>query len=174
MKEILLAISLLSIQLGDAYENASTFQIQKKWLGFRAAKSKEISETEKRLNIKLPEDYKTFLKITNGFSASSTLKPTFMEIESVDFLKNFDTIIINAWKDAGDFETANILERSILIAGKDQEQYFLLIPPNDENGKWRYWKFASWQAGENEFENLDSYFKNVLKFYEKENTQTIN
>jgi hypothetical protein len=174
MKEILLAISLLSIQLGDAYENASKFQIQNRWLGFQATKVEEIIETEKRLNIKLPEDYKSFLEITNGFSASSTIEPTFMEIKNVDFLKNFETITINSWKDAGDFETANILERSILIAGKDEEQYFLLIPPNDKNGKWRYWKFASWMAGEEEFENLESYFKNVLKLYEKNNAPTIN
>ncbi|WP_179077998.1 hypothetical protein [Chryseobacterium sp. RU37D] len=47
MKEILIAISILSIKMGDAYENESTFQIQNKWLGFEPARTEEIIKTEK-------------------------------------------------------------------------------------------------------------------------------
>jgi hypothetical protein len=167
MKELLLAISILSIKLGDANENASKIQIQNNWLGFEPAKKEEVINTEKRLNIILPEDYKEFLKITNGFSAPNTVEPTFMKVEDVDFLKNIDPEFVEIWGE-GDPEIDRVLKKSILIAGKDQEQQFLLIPPDNVKEKWRYWKFANWQAGEYEFENLNCYFKDVLEFCEKE------
>ncbi|WP_261511491.1 SMI1/KNR4 family protein [Chryseobacterium paludis] len=167
MKEILIAISFLSIKLGDAHESASKFQIQNQWLGFEPAKNEEIIRAEKRLNVILPEDYKDFLKTTNGFSAPNTIEPTFMEVQAIDFFKNVDSELVEMWKE-GDVETGDILERSIIVAGKNQEQQFLLIPPNSKKGKWRYWKFANWYPGEHAFESLDDYFKDVLEFSEKE------
>ena len=161
MKEILIAISILSLKLGEPNQNLTEFQIKNNWLGFEQAKTKNIAQTEKRLNVKFPEDYKSFLNITNGFSASNSVEPTFMKIEEIDYLKNIDKEIIEAYK-------IPELENSILIAGKDEEQYFLLIPPKMENEKWKYWKFANWYPGEHEFENLDLYFLDVLKFMEKE------
>ncbi|WP_449398688.1 SMI1/KNR4 family protein [Chryseobacterium wanjuense] len=170
MKELLLAISILSVKLGDANENASKFQIQSQWLGFEPAKTEEIIKTEKRLHVILPEDYKDFLKITNGFSAPNTVEPTFMKVEEIDYLKNIDSELVEIWGE-GDVEMGNVLKKSILIAGKDEEQYFLLIPGENVNGKWKYWKFANWQPGEHEFENLHHYFKDVLEFCEKESLE---
>ena len=56
------------------------------------------------------------------------------------------------------------MEKSILVGGINEEQYFLLIPHNLTTGKWKYWKFANWHPGEEEHENLESYFKDVLEF----------
>ncbi len=69
MKEILIAISFLSLELGEPNHNISHFQTKNQWLGSEPAKTEEILEAEKRLNVKLPSDYKNFLKITNGFLA---------------------------------------------------------------------------------------------------------
>ena len=164
MIEILIAISLLSLKLGEPNQGFTKSQIKNQWLGFEPATIEEIQKTEERLNIKLPEDYKNFLKITNGFSASNSIEPTFMKVEEIDYLKNIEKHTIKAYK-------MSELENCILIAGKDEEQYFLLIPPKNENEKWRYWKFANWYPGEHEFENLDCYFRDVLKFMEKEYSQ---
>ncbi|WP_210151537.1 SMI1/KNR4 family protein [Chryseobacterium scophthalmum] len=157
MKEILIAISLLSIKSGEQNEFLTKFQIQNQWLGFDPAKNETITETEKKLNIILPEDYKNFIKITNGFSAPNSVEPTFMKIEDIDYLKNIEKEAIDAYQ-------IPELENSILVAGKDEEQYFLLIPPKDKISKWKYWKFANWIPGKNEFENLEIYFKDVLDF----------
>ena len=164
MKEILIAISFLSLELGEPNQNLTKSQIHNQWLGFEPAKIEEIQKTEKRLNVKLPEDYKNLLRITNGFSASNSIEPTFMKIEEIDYLKNIEKYTIEAYK-------IPELENCILIAGKDEEQYFLLIPPKNDNEKWRYWKFANWYPGEHEFENLYYYFRDVLEFMEKENNK---
>lgn len=161
MKELLLAISFLSIGLGDLNESVTKNQIQNQWLGFEPISSEQITIIEKRLNIKLPEDYKMFLQITNGFIAPNSVEPSFMKVEEVDYLKNIDKFTIEAYN-------LPELENSILVAGKDEEQYFLLIPPKNENEKWKYWKFANWMAGEQEFANLETYFKDVLDFMEKQ------
>lgn len=157
MKEILIAISLLSIKSGEQNQFLTKFQIQNQWLEFDSAKNETITEAEKKLNIILPEDYKSFIKITNGFSAPNSVEPTFMRIEDIDYLKNIEKEAIDAYQ-------LPELENSILVAGKDEEQYFLLIPPKDKSSKWKYWKFANWIPGEHEFENLEIYFKEVFDF----------
>jgi len=159
MKSLLEKISEKAIKYEDF--NFSFEQKKNKWLGNNPASEREILETEIRLGITLPNDYKEFLLVTNGFSAPNDIEPTFASVEKIDFLKNVDEFIIEAYG-------SNELENCIVIAGFQQEQYFLLIPPKQIKESWKYWKFANWLAGEYPFENLESYFLNVLEFIESE------
>ena len=155
MKNLLIEISQKATKYEDF--NFTPEQIQKEWLGNIPATEKEISDAENRLGVKFPEDYKELLFITNGFSAPNDVEPSFEKIEEVDYLKNiFDYIV----------EDYNMpeLETAILVGGKLEEQYFLLLPPKNGNEKWKYWKFAHWFPGEEPFENLTEYFKDVLEF----------
>ncbi len=54
------------------------------------------------------------------------------------------------------------LSKSIIVAGKQEEQWFLLIPPTNVNDNWKYWKFASQIPGEIEYNNLTEYFLDTL------------
>ena len=155
MKKLLIEISQKATKYEDF--NFTEEQIEKQWLGDIPATEKEISDAEVRLGLKFPEDYKEFLFITNGFSAPNVVEPSFEKIQKIDYLKNVDEFIIEAY---GLVE----LENAIIVAGISEEQYFLLLPPESENGKWKYWKFANWQPGENPFENLTEYFEDVLEF----------
>lgn len=155
MDTLLKKISEKAIKLSDI--EFTQEQIKNNWLGSKPASESEIEQTEKRLKIKFPNDFKLFLSITNGFSAPNEIEPTFEQITKIDYLKNIDSSIIEAYG-------IDELEKSILIGGINQEQYFLLIPPNTMNDHWKYWKFANWYPGEEEYENLESYFKNVLDF----------
>lgn len=162
MQNILKQISEKAIGLSDLA--FSSKRIKSKWLGTSPASNSEIHKKEKELGVQLPNDYKAFLSITNGFSAPNDIEPNFESIKNIDFLKNIDKDIIAAYSIDGIEDIGENLERSILIAGIHQEQYFLLIPPNQEYKSWKYWKFANWLPGEQEFDNLESYFKNVLDF----------
>ncbi|SFI05969.1 hypothetical protein [Halpernia frigidisoli] len=104
----------------------------------------------------MPKDYKEFLLISNRFSASNDIEPTFENLERIDYLKNIYPEIIENYQ-------IEKLRECLIIAGFDDEQQFFLIPPTNEKD-WRYWKFANWQAGEYEFQNLESYFLNVIEF----------
>tara|TARA_R100001230_G_C5568225_1_gene90748 strand:- start:113 stop:625 length:513 start_codon:yes stop_codon:yes gene_type:complete len=162
MNELLKLISERAIELADF--DFTQEQTKNKWLGTLPASEDEIKLTEKRLGIELPADFKLFLSITNGFSAPNDIEPTFVPISKIDFLKNIDSFIIEAYSIDGIENIGKELEKSIIIGGLNQEQYFLLIPPNSKKEFWKYWKFANWYPGEEEYENLESYFSEVLKF----------
>ncbi|MAB49225.1 MAG: cell wall assembly protein [Flavobacteriaceae bacterium] len=162
MDSLLKQISEKAIELGD-FEFTQE-QTENKWLGTKPASETEIKLTEKRLGIEFPTDFKKFLSITNGFSAPNDIEPTFEPTDKIDYLKNIDRFIIEAYSIDGIENIGQELEKSILVGGINEEQYFLLIPHNLTTGKWKYWKFANWHPGEEEHENLESYFKDVLEF----------
>ncbi|MBC3846497.1 SMI1/KNR4 family protein [Winogradskyella echinorum] len=165
MRDLLNQISVKAIELGD-FEYTQE-QIENIWLGTKPASEKEIQLTEKRLEIEFPTDYRKFLSITNGFSAPNSIEPTFHPINKIDYLKNIDSFLIEAYSIDGIENIGSELEKSIIIGGINEEQYFLLIPPNLSSPRWKYWKFANWHPGEVEHDNLESYFKEVLHFLNK-------
>jgi len=149
--------------LGDI--TYSDQQIKSQWLGSDVPASPEdIGFTETRLGIKFPDDYKNFLSITNGFAATNNVEPHFEPIRKIDYLKNLDDFLVSVWKQDGTLDIGYDLERSILVGGIDEEQYFLLIPPLTNGENWQYWKFASWIPGQESFDTLDAYFSYVLDF----------
>lgn len=156
MKSLLIEIS----KKATKYEvfNFTREQIDNEWLGNFPTVEKEILESEIRLGVKFPKDYRRFLAITNGFSAPNDIEPSFENIIEVDYLKNIFEDVIEVYNYLPELETA------ILIGGKLEEQQFLLLPPKLESEKWKYWKFANWLPGEQPFENLTEYFKSVLDF----------
>lgn len=139
---------------------------EKKGVTFlKPADKASILKMEQKLNIELPKDYKEFLSISNGLPIiDDSVEPTFLPVEQIDYLRNIETYSIESFSIEGIEEIGKQLEESILIAGKDEEQYFLLIPPTKNYDKWKYWKFAAWIPGEEEFNNLESYFIQTLTF----------
>ncbi len=163
MRKLLEQISIKAIELEDSQFNEK--QIIEKWLGKDAATQSDIIILETRLGIELPDDYKLFLKTSNGFNATSSIDITFSPTENVDYLKNFKHFkgSLDFYDDIGGFEeTALQFKESILIGGIDEEQIFLLLPPVNNMKKWRYWQFANWIPGEEEYENLEAHFSDVL------------
>lgn len=156
MKNLLIEISQKAIKYEDF--NFTVEQIKNEWLGEVPSTERKVAEVEGKLGVKLPEDYKEFLRITNGFSSPNDIEPSFERITEIDYLKNFAPEIIDA------YDVLPELDNAIIVGGKLEEQQFLLLPPKSENEDWRYWKFANWYPGEHEFENLKEYFKNVLSF----------
>ncbi|WP_298516599.1 SMI1/KNR4 family protein [uncultured Kordia sp.] len=166
MKSILEAISLEMIRLDEFHYPKE--QLQSKWFGNPPADSNSIEQAEARLQVTFPDDYKEFLSIANGFHAFSDIEPTFYTVESIDYLKNMDAELIKIWRETGNEDLADVLAQSILIAGFEEEQQFLLIPPSEASKNWRYWKFSSWYPGEEPFDSLKDYFTNALEFLKEE------
>lgn len=163
MKDILKEISVLAIQ-----SNRASFTNEHKnlkWLGNDPASIEEIKAAEHQLGVELPEDYKNFLLTTNGFfTPCDSTEPTFEKVDKIDYLINIDDFAIEVWHQDALIEVGKELSRSIVVGGIHDEQYFLLIPPKTINEKWQYWKFANWIPGEEPYEDLETYFANVLDF----------
>jgi cell wall assembly regulator SMI1 len=126
MKELLKEISRLAIP-EDRWNLLTEEQIKNEWLGNSPASVDEIKLAEQRLGVTLPEDYKEFLLIANGFSAPNDIEPGFEPTDKIDFLENIDPFLVEVWSEAK-LEESIDLARSILIAGIDQEQYSYLFP----------------------------------------------
>ncbi|MDT3402105.1 SMI1/KNR4 family protein [Mucilaginibacter terrae] len=139
------------------------------WLGYQPATTEAIEAAEQKLGVALPGDYKQFLLITNGFfTTSDSTELTFAPVEEIDYLKNIDDFIVEVWSDPAIIDVGEQLIRSIIIGGINDEQYFLLIPNDNESIEWTYWKFASWIPGAHPYKNLDDYFTSTLEFLKKE------
>lgn len=171
MLKTLQEISKKALLLNDF--DFSDEQIKAKWLGTTVAQDKEISDTEKRLKIKLPDDYVEFLKISNGFPQTSSTSCSFLSVDKIDYLKTLDEDLVEIWNENDALkEVGEALTTAILIGGLNEEQQFLLIPPNKTRDKWAYWQFASWIPGEEEYPSLKDYFKSDLSFL-KEQTKDL-
>ncbi len=142
-------------------------QRQSIWIGNSPATKVEINEAETRLGIKLPNDYKEFLQIANGYpSYNETVEPSFVKVNEIQYFKDLFPEIITIWKETGNEQISSVLNRSIIIAGINEEQWFLIIPPKNQSDKWKYWMFANWIPGEIEYQNLQEYFLHVTESVE--------
>jgi len=168
MEKLLSVLFERSIELNDY--NYSDEQIEKKWIGNPKTTLTEIIKAELKLKVKFPTDYKNLLLISNGFLTSTdTVEPSFIPIQKVDYLKNVFPEMVEIWTESepnGIFEKE--LERSLIIAGINEEQQFLLIPPIEKEENWKYWKFANWIPGEEVYENITEYINSVIEFLTKE------
>lgn len=162
MKELLATISASAIALSP---DAFTEQERKaQWIGREPASDEAIAATEKRLKIELPPDVIEFYQITNG--TSEILFQTFgdfLSIDQVDWLTNVDQEISENYAGMGE-DYLNNLKNSILIAGLNHVHQILLIQPYGEFKKWRYWEFATYLPGENEFSNMEMYLDRLNDF----------
>lgn len=163
MKVLLENISKVAIQNDEEID--TTIPFEGDWLGFDAASVDGIKSLEKKLDIKLPADYVSFLKTTNGFRKFCSIDSGFESVDKIDYLINTKEQIASLWFDLEhDLPyTVSGLKSSILIGGfGSAEQQFLLIPPSKEYDNWRYWLFSNWGNGEIEYNSLQEYFEESL------------
>lgn len=161
-KDLLKHISTIAIKKANFDYEAKS--ISKNWLGFKPATKDEISNTETRLNIKLPKEYKDFLSATNGFSPFS-FTPTLHSVDKIDWLKNLDPQLVEIWTESMedvDKDFVKSFSNSILIGGDQEEQQLLLIP-STKSKNWECWFFASWSPGETKYPNFRYYMENQLQ-----------
>jgi hypothetical protein len=129
----------------------------------------EINEAEKRLNLVLPDDYKKFLLVSNGFECFSYTGVTLASVDKIDFLVKVDEQLVDIWADSMDeLDTTfgDKLRSSIIIAGLEEEQQLLLIPL--QNDSWECWHFSSWRPGEVVYESFRFYMEGELQSLEDE------
>ncbi len=162
LEELLINLSNKALQIGDLEFDT----LRANWIGHSPATDQEILLAEKRLNVELPEDYKEFLKISNGFPDVNGIEPSFIPINEIDYLYNSIPLLVEIWGSKSPYETQNgdKYDRAILVGGLHEEQQFLLIPPAHEYAEWEYWKFASWIPGEEVYGSLRSYLVSSLDF----------
>lgn len=167
MKKLLKQLSEQAIQF--EIHHFTDAEVTAKYIGRESANNEAITETEKRLGVKLPNDVKEFYKTSNG--TSIILNQTFgafEPIEKIDWLKNADAYLIECYAEMGEDYT-NDLKNSIIIAGINYCHNVLLIQPYGKHKKWRYWEFASYIPGETPFKGIYNYLERLVDFLSDQN-----
>jgi cell wall assembly regulator SMI1 len=166
IKKYLHQISRKAIEINP--ENYSDTEKNEKWIGVKPATDVAIQTTQKRLGTYLPQDVIELYKTTNG--TSEILTQTFGgfdPIEKIEWLKNLQPETIEAYSEMGE-EYVKTLSNSIVIAGANHPHMVLIIQPNEKHKKWRYWEFAHFIPGENEFLGIEKYLDRLNDFLEEQ------
>ena len=138
--------------------------LAKRSLSRAPATKEQISAAEKRLNVVLPDDYKNFLLVSDGFECVVGTGVTLAPVDKIDFLINVDKELIDIWSEGNDEFGARYeskLKNCLIIGGQGEEQQLLLIPL--ENNGWECWHFSSWAPGEMAYESFRFYMEGVLQ-----------
>ena len=142
---------------------------QSGWLGYQGATEEEIRQVEEKLGITLPQDYRAFLAVTNGFMSTSLTDPALLPVAEIDYLQNvldsfFFDIISDSHIELEDDETfRENLSNAILISKFPDDQLVWLMPENNQKDRWKAWFYANWVPGEEPYPSFRAYIEAQLE-----------
>lgn len=142
---------------GDAEREAveARTRTASRWLGFPGATEEEIAARERELGVRFPDDYRSFLRASNGFLSMAgfpygmcSLSPVqqvgwFRDLDSAGRLKAYRRDFADADPDALPDDWAvpfEEFERTLLIGESDGNECILLLPPGPDND-WELWTY---------------------------------
>jgi len=94
------------------------------WLGYPGATGEQIRGAEQRLNVTLPQSYREFLQLTNGWRAGHPFFPRLWSTDEVGWFRDRNQLKLDAWMLAGGSWTTP--------AAVTDEKYFVYGPEQDE------------------------------------------
>jgi SMI1 / KNR4 family (SUKH-1) len=167
-KELLQKLSEAAIEIDDQSINDQNVR-QSGWLGYQGATKEEIRQAEERLGATLPNNYKEFLTVTNGFGRVSVISGVLLPVAEIDYLKNvhdrfsFDLLLGYPQEDGEDEAYREKLNNAILISQYHDEQEIWLIPEDPAKTRWQTWFFAAWMPGETRYPGFRHYMEDQLQ-----------
>jgi hypothetical protein len=166
-KELLAEISKRAIAKDDGDMEYSPDAKRTQWLGHTGASARAIREAESRLGVQLPEDYKSFLRTSNGFEPVRSTSVQLSAISEVKTLAEVYPDLLEAWSLPGLEEVHRGLKRSLIIGDLEGEQQLLLVPPDtsetSNTAATECWFFASWVPGEHRYSSFRAYMEQTLQ-----------
>jgi hypothetical protein len=129
---------------------------QNLWIGYPGASEAQIRQTENRLKTRLPQTYREFLKITNGWPTAGPYVGRILPVHEIewvaarrrDWLENwklgmkfgFGIDNLSAIRDLLGFDH-DLLEGGLQISNEDVGIYLLIPGLKSEAGEWEAWCF---------------------------------
>lgn len=155
------------------------------WLGYDPASNQDILTAEKRLGAKLPDSYKDFLRISNGFKQISSFNWDLMSVDKIDWIRNFDKEFTNLYakqfKDINpiddekyfnynegqrsvDFRSEYLIE-CLALSDWGDSSILLLNPKVKFGNEWEAWMFANWMPGARRYRSFGELIRSEYKSY---------
>lgn len=147
-----------NLAAGDDRDNLSAegFDEQALWIGYPGAGEEQIAQAEHRLKTRLPESYRKFLKITNGWSTGGPYVTNILPVEEIEWVSTRKRAWLEYWKlgmrlgsENGDLSAIEeglgfdirTLESSLEISDEDMGVYLLMPGLKSVDGEWEAWCF---------------------------------
>jgi SMI1 / KNR4 family (SUKH-1) len=134
-----------------------------KWAGFPPATEAAIAKAEQRLKLRLPDSYRRFLKVSNGWWLAGTSGPTRLwAVEEIRPLAEVDPETVAVWTamedppaDADPGELPNSHVTAVIQISDDNDGRYLLNPLIKLRGhEWQAAFFAHWVPGAQCYESF--------------------
>lgn len=155
--------------------NVSEVVAQSEWMGFEPANSDAIHALETRLGVKLPESYRQFLSVSNGWRQSggfiydvySCEKVEWFHVNNQQWIDDYvepcrgepplSRAEHNVYGEAQrtEFFRVQDLQSTLLISGVGDSAVYLLNPEvQTPSGEWEAWFFANWNPGARRYQSF--------------------
>jgi SMI1 / KNR4 family (SUKH-1) len=137
---------------------------KKKWAGFRPASDVAIARTERRLERRLPESYRQFLKVSNGWWLDGTAGPTRLwRVEEIRLMADADPEAVVIWSTVGpDGDPTGLPSShypSVIQISDDNDGRYLLNPLVKRRDEWQAAFLAPWVPGAQCYESFEFLMK---------------
>ncbi|MEO6637129.1 MAG: SMI1/KNR4 family protein [Ginsengibacter sp.] len=173
-EKLISKLSELSIKIEP--KDFTAKQKKENWIGKQPSSEFTIARSEQRLGIQLPNEYREFLKASNGLSPFPYKNPELIAIEKIDYLKksyfdlygDLDLFPCDFLTEDGQGDISKYIERAIAISLLPDEQEIWLIPPKLNNDEWECWFFASWLPGVRQYKNFRYFIEEQVQNLEGE------
>ncbi len=144
------------------------------WLGNPPATEEQVTALENRIGRRLPDSYRTFLRVTNGWSNLSPFIYELWPAERICWLVDFDPLFaksgsISAMDCQPDYESVprfpdgtHLIDCLALSAYDDG---IVLLNPRIQtaDGEWEAWFMANWVPGEEAYASFWELMEKTLK-----------
>lgn len=148
-----------TLAAGDDRDNLSAEWLDEQtlWIGYPGAGEEQIARAERRLKTRLPESYREFLKITNGWPAGGPYVTRILPVEKIEWVSARKRDWLESWKlgmrlGSGNGDLATIgerlgfdirtLESGLEISDEEDIGVYLLMPGlKSADDEWEAWCF---------------------------------
>lgn len=168
--------------------NLPTEVVESGWLGFPPATESEIGKVEKRLRKRLPDSYREFLQVTNGWRNAGRfvddLRPTstlaWFRKENQDWIDSYmewsedkpslpleEHLVYGKEQDNSRFRV-EFLRSTLQISSVGDSAVYLLNPAvTTPAGEWEGWFLASWLPGADRYRSFHELMEAMLDSCER-------
>ena len=138
----------------DAFVDPAARQaVASGWLGAPGATEQQLVALEKRLGVKLPPSYRSFLEASNGFYMPGLIVPRVLPLEEVVWYRDSNAEAIDAFNEGftyGGGDPEPFLENPLQVSAVELVgSAVYLLNPNvvDSAGEWEAGYFGHWVPG---------------------------
>ncbi len=129
---------------------------QNLWIGYPGASEEQIAQAEARLKTRLPESYREFLKVSNGWPTGGPYVARILPVEEIEWVSARKRNWLEGWKlgvrlgsgrdDPSVFREMlgfdiGLLESGLEISNEDVGIYLLIPGLKSADGEWEAWCF---------------------------------